>query len=64
MEEAGAYVQVVWNGEVVADIVPEFSYGWIYRTVAVTASGNDRLAFVGGNAPAWMFLDNIAVFIL
>ena len=59
-EEANAHVDVLWNGKVV------FSFGgfsqWTFEQVKVTGAGNDKLAFRGGAAPAWTFIDDIAVF--
>jgi len=59
-EEANAHVDVLWNGKVV------FSFGgfsqWTFEQVKVTGAGNDKLAFRGGAAPAWTFIDDIALF--
>lgn len=58
--QAPAFVEVLWNGEVVKTITPGFSH-WTFNNVEVMAVGGDVLAFRGGNAPAWTFLDDIAV---
>lgn len=61
--EAAAFVDVLWNGNVVTTIRPGYS-PWTYYEFQVTAKGNDVLAFHGGKAPAWSFLDDIYVFAL
>jgi hypothetical protein len=59
-DEANAHVDVLWNEKVV------FSFGgfsqWTFEQVKVIGAGNDKLAFRGGAAPAWTFIDDIAVF--
>jgi len=59
--EREAYVQVVWNGDVVATIRPGYS-GWMCYVFEVTGCGRDMLAFTGGEAPAWSFIDDVKVF--
>jgi hypothetical protein len=60
--EAPAFVDIMWNGQIVKTIKPGYS-DWLYYTVEVVAQGNDVLAFHGGVAPAWSFLDDISVFL-
>ncbi|KAF5346472.1 hypothetical protein D9756_010062 [Leucocoprinus leucothites] len=60
--EANAFVDVLWNGKVVQTIKPGFS-DWKYYELKVVATGGDTLAFHGGAAPAWSFLDDIFVFL-
>ncbi len=55
-------MQVIWNGEVVKTIHPGYS-DWQYYAVEVVGQGNDLLAFHGGSAPAWSFVDDICVFL-
>jgi len=61
--EREAFVQVIWNEGVVATIRPGYS-SWVYYGFTVTARGNDRLAFRGGKAPAWSFIDDVTVLTL
>ncbi|KAH6904684.1 hypothetical protein BKA70DRAFT_528375 [Coprinopsis sp. MPI-PUGE-AT-0042] len=58
--QAPAFVEILWNGAVVNTINPGYSQ-WTFHAVDVTAQGNDVLAFRGGKAPAWTFLDDIAI---
>lgn len=55
-----AFVNVKWNGNIVKTINPGYS-NYAYYQVTVTATGNDILAFNGGIAPAWSFIDDITV---
>ncbi|KAF8650694.1 hypothetical protein AX16_005068 [Volvariella volvacea WC 439] len=61
--EADTKVEVVWNGDVVGTITPGFS-PWTYYHFEVEAKGQDTLAFHGGKAPAWSFIDDVFVFLL
>jgi hypothetical protein len=58
--QAPAFVEILWNGVVVNTIRPGYS-SWTFHAVDVTAQGNDVVAFRGGKAPAWTFLDDIAI---
>ncbi|EDQ99415.1 uncharacterized protein LACBIDRAFT_295987 [Laccaria bicolor S238N-H82] len=60
--EAAAFVQILWNGNIVSTITPGYS-AWTFYSFDVVAKGNDVLAFHGGRAPAWSFLDDICVFL-
>ncbi|TFK66971.1 hypothetical protein BDN72DRAFT_822908 [Pluteus cervinus] len=60
--ETDAYIEVHWNGAIVLTINPG-DENWTYYQVQVTAAGNDQLAFVGGPAPGWSFLDDIYVWL-
>jgi hypothetical protein len=60
-QEEGAFVDVLWNGKVVRTLRPGWS-AWTYWTVDVLAEGRDEIAFHGGSAPAWSFIDDVAVF--
>jgi hypothetical protein len=60
-DEAAAFVDVMWNGATVATIRPGFS-DWKFFQFSVTGAGRDVLSFHGGAAPAWSFIDDIAVF--
>ncbi|RDB31124.1 hypothetical protein Hypma_000065 [Hypsizygus marmoreus] len=59
--EKDAFVDVLWNGVTVASIKPGYQ-PWTYYEYEVTAKGNDLLAFHGGKAPAWSFIDDVNVF--
>jgi hypothetical protein len=56
-----AFVNVKWNGATVKTIHPGYS-NYTYFEVTVTGTGHDTLAFNGGIAPAWSFLDDISVY--
>ncbi|KAF8063340.1 hypothetical protein FPV67DRAFT_1451811 [Lyophyllum atratum] len=58
--EADSVVEVLWNGEVVSTIRDGYS-PWKYYRVDVDAVGGDVVAFRGGQAPAWTFIDDIYV---
>lgn len=58
--EAAAFVQILWNGDVVGEIKPGFEE-WTFHELTAVGTGNDTLAFHGGTAPAWSFLDDIFV---
>ncbi|KAI8803374.1 hypothetical protein BJ742DRAFT_503250 [Cladochytrium replicatum] len=61
VDEIGAWIQVVWNGDLVErPIVMDFQ-PWVMRSVVVSANGQDVLGFVGGKAPAWVFVDDVEV---
>ncbi|KAJ7255518.1 hypothetical protein B0H12DRAFT_1050231 [Mycena haematopus] len=61
--EESAFVDVLWNGEV-AGSVSGYS-PWTYSQFAVQAvgGGNDTLAFKGGMAPAYVFIDDVYLFL-
>jgi hypothetical protein len=59
--EASAFIDIVWNGKIVTTIKPGFS-NYEFYSVNVVGIGNDVLAFHGGDAPAWTFIDDIAVY--
>ncbi|KIL57885.1 hypothetical protein M378DRAFT_357033 [Amanita muscaria Koide BX008] len=59
--EAKAFVDIMWNAKVVATIRPGYE-GWTFYSFIVTAVGNDALAFHGGAAPAWSFIDDVFLF--
>ncbi|KAF9522768.1 hypothetical protein CPB83DRAFT_863941 [Crepidotus variabilis] len=60
--EANAVLEVLWNNVVVYTIHPGYS-NWQFYSVPVIGQGNDVLAFRGGAAPAWSFIDDVAVFL-
>ncbi|KAF8896757.1 hypothetical protein CPB84DRAFT_1848117 [Gymnopilus junonius] len=60
-EEAPAFIDVVWNGETVTTFKPGFA-NFEFLSVDVVAKGSDTLAFHGGAAPAWSFIDDVTVF--
>ena len=59
--EQDAFVDIKWNDNVVATITPGYS-PWAYYSFTVTGAGNDVLAFHGGKAPSWSFIDDVHVF--
>ncbi|KAF8232616.1 hypothetical protein L208DRAFT_1423082 [Tricholoma matsutake] len=59
--EANAFLDVMWNGEIVSTIRPGYSQ-WTYYEFPVTAKGSDVVAFRGGLPPAWSWIDDIYVF--
>ena len=61
--EAAAFLDVSWNGIVVGSVRVGYS-PWTYFSFPVEAlGGNDTLAFIGGVAPAYVFIDDIQVFL-
>ncbi|EAU87854.1 hypothetical protein CC1G_01501 [Coprinopsis cinerea okayama7 len=58
-----AWFEVVWNGEVVYSEKPGFS-DWKFVSVRVRAKGGDVLGIRGGKAPAWTFVDDVAVWLV
>jgi hypothetical protein len=61
--EASAFIDILWNGDVVSTIKPGYS-NYEFYSVDVIGTGNDVLAFHGGDAPAWTFIDDIAVYLI
>ncbi|TFK18432.1 hypothetical protein FA15DRAFT_729878 [Coprinopsis marcescibilis] len=59
-QAAGERVDVIWNGVCVLAVRSGFSQWAPYRVV-VTAVGLDTLAFYGGAAPAWSFIDDVSI---
>lgn len=59
--EAPAIIEILWNGDVVSTIKPGFS-DYKFYSFNVVGAGYDVLAFHGGAAPAWIFIDDIAVY--
>ncbi|KAE9403666.1 hypothetical protein BT96DRAFT_964469 [Gymnopus androsaceus JB14] len=59
--EKNAFVDVIWNGVVIATITPGYSV-WKPYQYRVSGRGDDTLAFTGGSAPAYSFIDDISVF--
>lgn len=58
--EKDAFVDIMWNGAIVQTIRPGYE-SWKFYEFTVTAVGNDKLAFHGGKAPAWSFIDDVNV---
>ncbi|KAJ7486587.1 hypothetical protein FB451DRAFT_1391495 [Mycena latifolia] len=58
--EKDAKVDILWNGARVGGVTGFMQ--WTLVQVAATGTGSDELSFVGGKAPAWTFLDDVAVF--
>jgi len=61
-QEAAAFIDVLWNGQIVTTIRPGFANFGLFQVGPVVAKGNDVLAFHGGAAPAWSFIDDVTVF--
>lgn len=59
--ETDAFVDVLWNGEVVGNVSNGYQ-PWTFYSFFVTAVGADVLAFHGGKAPAWSFIDDVFLF--
>lgn len=59
--EAPASMKIIWNGETIDTINPGFSQ-WTGHQYTVVAQGNDKLQFTGGSAPAYIFIDDVALF--
>ncbi|KAJ7690901.1 hypothetical protein B0H14DRAFT_848414 [Mycena olivaceomarginata] len=59
--EAGAKVEILWNGQSVATKTG-FTGGYVFVQASVVAAGNDELSFAGGAAPAWTFIDDVHVY--
>lgn len=59
--QATASLQVIWNGQVV-DTLTLINTWYTGQQYTVTAQGNDILQFVGSPAPAFMFIDDVALF--
>ncbi|KAJ7509562.1 hypothetical protein B0H11DRAFT_1252306 [Mycena galericulata] len=59
--EGPAFVDVLWNGVRVGGVTGEQDYAPLL--VPVVGTGSDVLAFRGGKAPAWSFIDDISVFL-
>jgi hypothetical protein len=60
--EASASLEIVWNGQTIDTIHPGFSQ-WTPHQYNVVAQGNDVLQFIGSPAPAYVFLDDISLFL-
>ncbi|KAJ7477982.1 hypothetical protein B0H11DRAFT_1285386 [Mycena galericulata] len=58
--EASAHVNISWNGAVVGSVSGYSLY--VPVQVPVVATGDDVLAFTGGAAPAWTFIDDVTIF--
>lgn len=61
ISESPAFIDILWNGVIVSTIHPGYS-NWKFYSFTVVGAGNDVLAFHGGRAPAWSFIDDIAVY--
>jgi hypothetical protein len=59
--EAPAKVDILWNGERVGGS-NGYTKDYTFVEAPVVAAGNDQLAFVGGSAPAWTFIDDCKVY--
>ncbi|KAF5388987.1 hypothetical protein D9757_005081 [Collybiopsis confluens] len=59
--EAPAAVRVVWNGQTITTLNVGFAQ-WTPHQLTVTAQGNDKLQFVGGSSPAYVFIDDVALY--
>ncbi|KAG5635907.1 hypothetical protein H0H81_009688 [Sphagnurus paluster] len=61
--EKNAFFEVRWNGVAVKSFTPGYQ-PWTLYQITVTAKGKDKLAFHGGKAPAWSFIDDVNVWAL
>ncbi|KAF5365183.1 hypothetical protein D9758_005340 [Tetrapyrgos nigripes] len=62
MLEQAAFVDVMWNGEIIDTIKPGVQH-WKFYSYDLTAKGNDVLQLHGGKAPSWVFLDDMNLFL-
>ncbi|KAF7313198.1 hypothetical protein MKEN_01006300 [Mycena kentingensis (nom. inval.)] len=60
--EAPAKVDILWNGVRVGGTSGFLAEYKFTQSDVVIGTGNDDLAFVGGAAPAWTFMDNVVVY--
>ncbi|KAK7017672.1 hypothetical protein R3P38DRAFT_3559890 [Favolaschia claudopus] len=58
--EAGAKVDIMWNGQRVGGVSGFQEYAFVQASAVGT--GSDKLAFVGGSAPAWTFIDDCHIY--
>ncbi|KAH6902246.1 hypothetical protein BKA70DRAFT_1113318, partial [Coprinopsis sp. MPI-PUGE-AT-0042] len=58
----GAWVDLMWNGEVVESWKPGFTR-WTFLSAVVEAKGGDIIAIRGGAAPSWTFIDDVGIWI-
>lgn len=56
-----AEFQVIWDGKVIADILPSSPFGSKTYTFLLTGTGSDTLSFAGYNAPGWFELRDVSV---
>jgi len=61
--QAGTFVEIHWNGEMVDSIKPGYSHWTFHQYDNLVAQGNDVLQFRGGKAPAWNFIDDVKVYL-
>ncbi|KIK62898.1 hypothetical protein GYMLUDRAFT_72584 [Collybiopsis luxurians FD-317 M1] len=61
VDEANATLAVIWNGQTIDTLHPGFAQ-WTPHQYTVTAKGNDQLQFTGGNAPAYVFVDDVSLY--
>lgn len=59
-QQNATFLDVLWNGEVIVHMEPGYT-PWRFYQVLVNGKGGDKLAFHGGKAPAYSFLDDIRV---
>lgn len=62
VDEANASLEIIWNGQTVSTIKAGNS-PWTFYQFTVVAKGNDQLKFFGGSFPAYVFLDDINLFL-
>ncbi|KAE9398947.1 hypothetical protein BT96DRAFT_976123 [Gymnopus androsaceus JB14] len=60
-DEAGASLEILWNGTPVDTITPGYQSQWIGYQTTVVAQGNDILQFVGSPAPAFVWVDDVSL---
>ncbi|KAF7308869.1 hypothetical protein MKEN_01087100 [Mycena kentingensis (nom. inval.)] len=61
--EKNAFVSVWWGGAFVGNVTPGYT-DWTYTEFRVVAGKNNTLAFIGGQAPAYSFVDDVSLFAL
>ncbi|KAJ7066539.1 hypothetical protein C8F01DRAFT_705737 [Mycena amicta] len=61
--EQNSFVSVWWGGSWVGNVTVGYS-SWGYFEFKVTAGKNNTLAFIGGQAPAYDFIDDVNLFLI
>ncbi|KAF7309852.1 hypothetical protein MIND_00357300 [Mycena indigotica] len=61
--ESDSFVTVWWGRSLVGNITVGYST-WAYYEFKVVAGRNNTLSFIGGQAPAYDFIDDVSLFLL
>ncbi|KAE9398952.1 hypothetical protein BT96DRAFT_976126 [Gymnopus androsaceus JB14] len=60
-DEAGASLEIIWNGNPVNTITPGYQSQWVGHQTTLVAQGNDILQFIGSPAPAFVWIDDVSL---